>query len=207
MSPTGKPRVKKPTPPAPPKQLAPWDIPPIPIAGDVDDQAIFTAVGIALSQWEYFEGYLGEIYSFLIGSKTQTSPAMRAYGSVSSFSTRIDMIRAAASSYFTIKNEPYLEELKQVLDEAKSFSPRRNDIAHGILQPFTKPSGLGPQTYALVPSRHATRRRRLEYNLKDGTLDIIYDYAYTSVEIRQFGKFFDKLANMALKAWTLLLVS
>ena len=37
----------------------PWDIPALPSLGEMSTEAIFTAVGRALSQWEYFEGYLG----------------------------------------------------------------------------------------------------------------------------------------------------
>ena len=205
MSPTGKPRVKKPPPPPTPKQPAPWDIPPIPIVGDISDDAIFTAVGVALSQWEYFEGYLGEIYAFLIGSALQTTPAMRSYGAISSFSSRVDMIKAAAAAYFTTNNKEPSEELKILLERAKSFSLRRNDIAHGIVQPFTHPSGLQPRTYALLPSRHATRRRRIEYNLEVSRFDSVHEYAYTSNEIKYFGSCFSSLANEATSVWVSLL--
>jgi hypothetical protein len=185
----------------------PWDIPPIPTRGDLDAETIFAAVGGALSQWEFFEGHLGEIYSFLIGSSAQTSPTMRAYGSVSSFSTRIDLVKAAASAYFMRKSNPLNDDLRSLFDKAKSFSFRRNDIAHGIVQPVSLGSGLSPNTLALVPSRHATRRRRLEYNLDTSRFDAKYDYAYTSKEIATFSGCFTNLAKEALSLWIALVTS
>jgi hypothetical protein len=180
----------------------PWDIPALPSLGEMSTETIFTAVGRALSQWEYFEGYLGEVYCYLIGSPSQTSPAMRSYGSVTVNSTRTEMIKSAANAYFITNNIPQLTELNAMLNKARNFSARRNDIAHGIVQPFAQPNGLAPQTFALVPSRHATKRKRLEFNLVDNKFDTVYEYAYTSKEINYFRDCFDGLANEAIKVWT-----
>jgi hypothetical protein len=184
-----------------------WDVPALPSFGDVDKEVLFAAVGRALSQWEYFEGYLGELYSFLISSHLQTTPAMRVYGSSTSFANRLDMIRTAATTYFIINNEPYLELLKSLLSSAQNFAPRRNDIAHGIVQTLTPSSALLPQTYALVPSRHATRRSRIEHNLETSKFDVVYEYAYTSKELNYFRECFDTLANKAIETWTAFLTS
>ena len=180
----------------------PWDIPALPKLGELSSEAIFTAVGKALSQWEYFEGYLGEVYCYLIGSPSQTSPAMRSYGCVTVNATRSEMIRTAASAYFITNNIQHIADLNVMLNKARHFSARRNDIAHGIVQPFTQPHGITPQTFALVPSRHSAKRKRLELNLGTNKYDAVYEYAYTSNEIKYFGNCFDGLANDAIKVWT-----
>jgi hypothetical protein len=94
------------------------------------------------------------------------------------------MVDTAASAYFTAHNEPYLTDLKRLINTSKKFSARRNDIAHGIVQPFAQSKGLTPVTYALSPSRHATRRKRLEYNIANSSLDTMEYAPYSLMEAR-----------------------
>jgi hypothetical protein len=191
---------KKPRPPPTPKQPKPWDIPPLPIRGDANKQDTFSAVGMALSQWEYFEGYLGLFYGLVVGAKTHTSPSMRAYGAVSTFSTRLDMIKEASSAYFFTYKTDYPDDISVLLEDAKHFAARRNEIAHGIVQPYYA-GGLGNNGFALGPSRYATRKRklkRLEHIGQDGVEEL---YAYTSEDLRVFVTHFDALANRAMQIW------
>jgi hypothetical protein len=102
VSPTNKQKTKKPTPPPTPKASHPWDSPPLPRSGDSEPDFTFRGVGLSLSQWEYFEGYLGLLYGLLIGANDQASPGMRAYGAVAGFNTRLDMLKEATNAFFFI---------------------------------------------------------------------------------------------------------
>ena len=203
MTPTGKPRVKKEPPPPTPKQAKPWDLLSKPRNGDQNENITFLSVGKAMSQWEFFEAYLGLIYGQLVGDVSETSPAMRAYGVVSSFSTRLEMIDQAAKAHFFAFPDDVALLLKDLLESAKRFSARRNEIAHGIVQPY-QPQGLSIPGYALLPSRHATRKRELSNNPIKGNAEIISAYAYASDEIDYFGECFSALANQAMDFYSLI---
>lgn len=95
----------------------PWEIPDPPQVGDATNDITFQAVGAALSQWEYFEGYLSLTFSYLIGAGYKNVAAMRAYGSVQTFRGRHDMIENAAEIYFLYNAEDEIKsELKGVLN-------------------------------------------------------------------------------------------
>jgi hypothetical protein len=165
----------------------PWDRPPPVIVGDVDNNITYAAVGRALSNWEAFEGYMSLIFSVIVGAGHDSLAASRAYGSVVSFNGRHEMLVAAAEAYFSNYTDANLQiSLAAILKEAKLASPRRNEIAHGIVQPI---SGGHPSiTYALVPAYYATNKRNLDRSPK---------YAYSSVEIMSFGHKFNGLAEPA----------
>jgi hypothetical protein len=94
-------------------------------------------VGLSLSKWEYLEGQLGLLYACLVDAKYASSPALRAYGVIGSFSTRIDMLKEAVFAFFFGKKKDDLcKSVIELLETARSFSARRNEIAHGIVQPY-----------------------------------------------------------------------
>ena len=196
MSPTGKKRLKKTRPPPTPKGSKPWDMPSLPKRGDRLRDDTFIAVGRALSQWEHFEGEIGLIYGILAGPLRETSPAIRAYGSVSSFSTRIDMINEASKAFFLRINPSIENEIKRLLDDAKQFATRRNEIAHGIVQPYYS-RGQTQSGYALGPSRFATRKQILSWDGMLGSVDGMY--AYTSRELENLYTNFGVLTERAME--------
>jgi hypothetical protein len=177
----------------------PWDATPFPPKGDETSKVTFQAVGEALSQWEHFEGYLSLIYANLVGTGDTTEPAVLSYGTVVSFKGRADMIRAAANGFFFRKPDEILqEELKAILKLADNFSPRRNEIAHGIVQPYVPDGARAVDGFALVPAYYATNKRVL------GTADagiaplrMKPKYAYTSAEIKYFKHHFSHLTDRA----------
>jgi hypothetical protein len=199
MSPPRKPRIRKPPPPPTPKAPKPWDAPPRPINGDADNNVTFASVGRALSCWEYFEGYLGLIYGLCVGAPVDTYPAMRAYGVISAFSNRLDLIRAAAESYYFHAKKSMPDELSSILDDSKNFSTRRNEIAHGIVQPYHV--GLSPSGFALGPSRYSTRKLKLQKLEANPVPSLVSMYAYTSVEIDYFASQFTALADRLIRIW------
>lgn len=194
MSPTGKPRPKKSPPPPTPKRSKAWDIPPFPKRGDRRAQKTHAEVGLALSQWEYLEGNLGILFGYLVDAPDELSPALRAYGTISSFSTRNDMLREATSAFFfRRKNDELRQKTITLLDESKNFSPRRNEIAHGIVQPYYA-GGLAPTGFAVAPSRFSTRKKKLTIHALTEYTVTADAYAYTSVELRSFTEHFCDLA-------------
>ncbi|HEY4345811.1 MAG TPA: hypothetical protein VGN05_15785 [Parvibaculum sp.] len=192
-----KAKIRKVTPPPTPKQPKPWDRPPLPAKGDDDERNTFEWVGRALSEWEHFEAYFGLIFGVLVGAKNETEPALRAYGSVMTFRGRGDMIRAAADAYFVKHPHPAQAMLKLLLDEATGFAALRNDIAHGIVQPYS-PDGQTIQGSALIPARHATKTRKLAKQTSGAPSTITLAYAYGSAELMAITKEFHLLANRTM---------
>lgn len=183
----------------------PWEIPDLPATGDARNDVTFRAIGAALSNWEWFEGNLSLTFSFLIGSGYGNLAATRAYGTVESFRGRANMIREAAGVYFKYphnKNDELEAELTDVLRVAGNFSARRNEIAHGIVQPWHENvAGTSHfKGYALFPAYYATRKRGLPSAPQ--LTAVISNYIYSSAEIDSFGKHFAHLADRTLNILT-----
>jgi hypothetical protein len=200
-----KKRAKKARPPPTPPQPKAWDMPPLPARGDPYRDDTFIAVGRALSQWEHFEGEIGLIYGILVDSRQETEPAMRAYGAVSTFSTRLDMILSASKAFFLSIEPSYEAEIKSLLDDAKQFASRRNEIAHGIVQPYYI-KGSNRSGYALGPSKYATRKQNLS---RMSDFDIYYAtvsslYAYTSTQLSEITNQFGILTERAMEIYVIL---
>jgi hypothetical protein len=104
---------------------------------DADLNTTCRAVGEALSKWEWFEGNLSLIFYYVIGIGYGNLAAARAYGAIEAFRVRKNLIEYAAELYFRITPDNYLQErLDELLKDASKFAARRNDIAHGIVQPY-----------------------------------------------------------------------
>jgi len=172
--------------------LKPWDDPPHPKRGDKKADMTYAAVGRALTQWEYLETKLAELFSQLVGGEwpsgddTVYHPADRAYGSVLGSSARLTMIAEAAKAHFQWYPNRALEKRLHYLvgTECKHFAGKRNNIAHGVVDMrFSDPPKL-KLGYWLVPSFYATKKHPLEGPSAD---------AYTSAEIGHFVREFDRL--------------
>jgi hypothetical protein len=172
--------------------LKPWEDRPHPKQGDKRASTTYEAVGRALTQWEYLETKLAELFSRLVGGEwpsvddTPYHPADRAYGSVLGSAARLTMIEEAAKAHFQWYPNPALEKrLKELIGtECRNFASKRNNIAHGIVDSrFSDPPKL-KLGYWLVPSYYATRK----HPLKGPSA-----YAYTSTEINYFLQEFDRL--------------
>lgn len=163
----------------------PWDILPTPDKGDPSADITFTAVGRAMTEWEHVESALGDFFAFLLGVDFGLSdPALRAYGSVTSFSNRATMLEQAAEAFFHINPNPQFKERfrRLITIECRKFSARRNEIAHGrVLAGFDKAGGI---SHFLMPSLYAVKKWDLQN---------IPQYLYTSKEISHFSREFDSL--------------
>ena len=171
--------------------LKPWDDRPRPKRGDKNANTTYAAVGRALTQWEYLEAKLAELFSQLVGGEWSGDgapyhPAVRAYGSVLGSAAKLTMIEEAAKAHFQWYPNPALEKrLKDLIGiECRMFAGKRNNIAHGIVDlRFSDPPKL-KLGHWLVPSLYATKK----HPLKGPSA-----YAYTSAEINYFLHEFDRL--------------
>ena len=164
------------------RERRPWDRPSWPAEGDRTLDAVYAAVGGALSEWERYEAVLSYVFA---GFTTPTEVAIgrRTYSAVRTFEGRAEMLRAASEAYFTkYPNAKLLTQFKDVLRAATAFAPRRNDIAHGSADHYRRapPAPLeipAPDRYALFPAFASFRERDMS-----GTPS----YCYTSAEIEYF---------------------
>ena len=173
--------------------LKPWDDRPRPKQGDKSASTTYESVGRALTQWEYLEAKLAELFSQLVGGEWPSDgdevpyhPADRAFGSVQGSAARLTMIEEAAKAHFQWYPNPDLEKrLNQLIGtECRQFAGKRNNIAHGVVDMgFSVPPKL-KIGYWLVPSYYATKK----HPLKGPSA-----YAYTSTEIQYFIGEFDRL--------------
>jgi hypothetical protein len=175
----------------PPKQPTTnaWDRRPWPAQGDPDMDVLYASVGRALSQWERYEAHLALLFSaFVTGMETDI--ARRAYCAVRTFEGRAEMLKAASEAYFhTYPNFTLQDRFKDVLRDAKCYSPRRNDIAHGVLDHWQPESGSprSRETWGLYPSAASFKDRSFVQNMPE--------YCYTSVEISYFYQKFNEITG------------
>lgn len=162
---------KKPPTPKPPK---PWDQIPRPPKGDVTADITYTAVGRALSSWEYFESEFSKLFIRFLGLNSDNLPAIRAYGSVLAFQGRMAMVERAAEAFFFAKPSNELKAaVGNIIEQARGYSARRNEIAHGVVRKIEDPGPLikGPfggtmrlpvlWGFGVVPSEYATNKNDL----------------------------------------------
>jgi hypothetical protein len=166
----------------------PWDVPKPEPLGDRDENVLYAAVGRALSQWETVETACARIYAFLIGAPTDEltiSPALRSFGIVNSFPTRCEMITTAGKAYFHLHPEVanYEKWINEALSDAKEFSNRRNEIAHGVVRHIINPTRESEGSY-LCPSF---------FNPKKFPISMIPTYQYVEKNILYFSREFTKM--------------
>jgi len=184
-------------PPPTPKQPERWDRPPFPEKGDDDARNTFEWVGRALTEWETLEAYLGLIFGVFVGAGRDTEPAMRAYGSVTAFRGRADMLDAAAQAHFAKRPHPAMANFKWLMKDARGFSTRRNEIAHGVVQSYYTDIRQHNVGTVLGPSRHATSKQKLIPSMDQTEITSVPTYAYASAELMHFTRDFGFVVHLA----------
>lgn len=158
-----------------------WDRRPWPSEGDPSREAIFTAVGHALTEWESHEGALSVLFAVFVSPILKTKAGMRAYSAVRTFEGRAEMLRAASSAYFASEpNETWQNEFKRILTRSLCFAPRRNEITHASVLKFED----SKETFGLYPAYASFKER---------DLDNKPSYCMTSREIEYFASHFKSL--------------
>lgn len=181
----------------------PWNPLPRQDMGDANDDVLYAAIGRALSAWEYFENLLGDTFAGLCGARV-TEGAERAYGVVSSFTGRRDMVDAAWSCH-PQRGRPELADLPKTLERAKQFAARRNEIAHGVVIGWTV-SGK-PRGFYLCPASYNSRKRPSRQQAVESAADdetwmrlSIGNYAYTAEQVLYYRDQFSQLRTDIARA-------
>jgi hypothetical protein len=169
------------------KIVQPWDRRPWPDQGDADKGTIYHEVGRFLSFWEKYEAALAYLFSAFLGAFPVSEPARRAFFSVRTFEGRADMLRAVSSAYFDRRPDKHLQDrFKDILSQSVSFSPRRNEIAHGFVDSFGTEVDWrcwgwsdNHNTFALYPSIASFKERDLggipSYCMTSNEISYFYD--------------------------------
>jgi hypothetical protein len=185
------------------KEKEPWERPDIEERGSRNEDEIYLAVGRALSKWELVENEFIELYALFIGCKNihqsylKFFPALRAYGSQISFSSRIEMVAAAGNAYFFLlkgeekkKAESAEAEFPKFLARCRNYSTLRNDIAHGMAQIRVDRGENGKleqfKGNYLFPGLFASRKYPLGQRVM---------FAYTAVQIEKMAEQFEELSR------------
>jgi hypothetical protein len=164
----------------------PSDVLPLPDIGDKDPDAIFVAVGRALTLWEGVEDQLADLFAVLTGNASgkPASPAKRAYGTIAAFRGRQEMVATAAEAFFSNLSPEDADaaiaatvkaEVRSLLKSANDFSARRNEIAHGQVKkvevsgPLLSRLGLASdETWYLQPAG-TTAPKQPDYQALSGS--------------------------------------
>ncbi len=138
-----------------------WDVPPRPWRGDDSDDITYSGVGRVLSQWEELELQLGASYSAFMG-QFEDLATMQRYGVPRIFDARLNGLVKIAEEYFARHPDQAREgAFCDLVARVRGFAARRNDVAHGVVQPFTQPGPTpfgNPFTFFLVPPIYGARR-------------------------------------------------
>jgi hypothetical protein len=166
----------------------PWDIPPWPKTGSETAEEVYTAIGRALTSWEWAEQGLANIFAVLTGvlDVLPISPAVQAYGAVTSFTFHITMVEKAADFLFASdSNDELNHELRALIKECCGWSSRRNDVAHGRVTEVDRK--LTPFGFFVFPSFYNTRKQKLTPSGFDPA------YCYSAAQVHTFADAFDEL--------------
>lgn len=156
---------------------------------------IFTAVGEALTEWENAEAILALLFGVFLGEEGVSLAAQRAYGSVASFSGRLDLLKGAASGYFERHpHEDHEAAFKSLAKNALRASARRNEIAHGSVTLYPRWCAAEDTVgYLLMPASYSSVKNDDHWEPK---------YAYNAETIHQYGRQFRDLAGPAASILT-----
>jgi len=164
----------------------PWNPKPKLPRGDASADILYAAVGRALSQWEQLETNLALCFSAFVGASLKDG-AVLAYGTVTAFTGRRDMVKVAFEA-FPARSHEKIAPFKDILNRAGNFSARRNEIAHGIVTRLTVEQ-VDNGCYLLPPLYNTNKQRKFAVTAGFG------DYAYTSSQISEYTQHFGDLAN------------
>jgi len=173
-----------------------WDRPVPEPRGDHNADAIFHAVGSALTAWENAECALAMLFQVMSRAETPNAhnALRRAFGSIESGAGRRKALEATAEIYFA----PYWEDpkvkkpFKALMTAFELGSQRRDEIAHGMAYSVAGDNhDLGA---FLFPSEYNTQRTFPWMTSGDDPFGFTRArYRYTSTMIRGFAIKFGEL--------------
>ena len=122
----------------------PYDIPPAEPTGSATADEVFLSVGMALTQWEMLEQELADLFGSLCDTSSM-APSL-AYGAVVASSSRGDMLKAAAASFYYLR-EVELAEVIKAVDFARVVSDPEGNAPHNAEAGGRAPLGAEIQVY------------------------------------------------------------
>ncbi len=148
-----------------------------------EEEAVYAAVGRALTKWEGLEYTLSETYEALLRAKTDG--AAYGYGLLTAFTGRYALLESA-EQHFPFRDEARFKPLRTLITRAEKLCARRNEIAHGIV------ADVHTRGWYLVPAWYNSKKapRHVfgpEFNYGIGR------YAYTAEQVQTYAKHFQAL--------------
>lgn len=165
-------------------------------SGDSDPAPLFQSVGQCITAWERLEASFAALFSQLCDDKSQAATAM--YGNLGNTRAKIEAFRLVTDTAFDKRKVPENERacLALLWRHFESATPRRNDIAHGMVMSFT--INGEPMGNLLVPPWYTPKKTREKADISTLMLNNLesmvarYSYRYTRSDIDELtGKFMD----------------
>jgi hypothetical protein len=169
----------------------PWDVPPAPYESTDLADMIYLAVGRSLSQWEKLEFALARLSANLTGHTLPSAVAFGIYRAATIFWQRADEIEQVFRQFIIRAPDQALEaDFERLICDIRRLSSRRNDIAHGIVQPcwaenettYSEQTAIG---YVLVPAGYS----------RDFATTGRPTYVFSSVDIDRYRNAFEEYRN------------
>jgi len=85
---------------------------------------------VAITQWQYVELELTQLFSILVNAKP-SGVVSAVFSSVLNFNTKLKMVEAAA--FVTLRDTPLFKECEEIQTRLEKKARKRNQIAHFIL--------------------------------------------------------------------------
>lgn len=179
--------------------------------GDDTPDALYAAVGVALTTWERLDDSIGHLFGILVNSRMGAAEA--AFGMVQSIDQQMRMVIAAAERIYPKRDDPFRVEIVELITkELTQMAGVRNDIAHGYVSVFhvsaTDQHGVTTETdwgHFLIPGHTNTKKRlsndeiavrHSEFGI-DTPPHYTLRYAYTAEQILTYaGHFHDYLKRV-----------
>ncbi len=177
-----------------------WNSPAQKDGGDSNADIIYCSVGKALSSWERIEMILAQMFGLFVESDSEA--ALRAYGFISSNTSRMQSLKAAAAIFASKQGVKFpMQDFCLLIKHVSDAASRRNEIAHGIVQSIVldgKECGffLTPAIYnsrKVEPKTSDFWERAKEQSATDPFIVFGLKYRYTSEDIEYFINLFDQL--------------
>lgn len=169
-------------------------LPPNPV-GSQDKNAVYLAVGHALSAWEELETEQANLFGQIVQGGFGVAVAI--YGLSTSVTAKREMLDTALD-WLMHENEGLAKEIKSALAMTGNLAARRNDIAHGQVHGLEINRGMR-LGYYLLPGMQATKKfkplalvRRSEKGPMSTTdfMTKTFAYAYTADQIDHYRDLF-----------------
>jgi hypothetical protein len=177
-----------------PEHSAYWGKPPQTKDGDSDADILYLPIGRALTNWEQVEEECAVLFSLLVDSFSEA--AYRAYGCIIATSTKSEMLKSAAETFFGMKSisEDHSKPFYDLMKHYQAAATRRNEIAHGRVIGYIEFEEVRRFQFFLVPPEYNSRKIHPRNPVAIDTPTFYRaKYCYVAKDIEHFGLRFREL--------------